>query len=581
MEEKQHNDNNVVTTSREYINIAGRSFIYKLKISVYSMPLSKIFYVFLLFIIIIISAIFIIINYSKRYTIEIPTVGGIYKEASINRIRYIDPIFNNNETEQSISRLVYSGLLRLEGDVYIPELADSINQSQDGLTFTIIIKKAKFSDGSDVTSADVIYTIELIQDSLINSPYHRMWKNIEARAVDDHTISIKIKTPISNINEILTQGIIKKSEWIKLPKDSLSLSDLNINAVGAGPYKINKITENNKIINNLDLIINNNYYSVGKLPYIKNISYKVFANNNEVYTAIKNGSSYTTVGIDTDEVKSLIQSNKKIKINAAKMYRTYSIFLNSNNDKNLSDINYRKDLRDSINRDSILTNVLSGFGSKASYVYTHNYDNTAANNINVTKNISTTTSPHIYNDKTINISTINNAELIKVANIIKEYWAKIGIVSDIHAYEVGEFQQDIIKNRNYSVLLFAVDTYNENDIYNLWHSSGRNYPGSNITNYYSTTLDKSLETLLTTNSDKGATYTNIENELENNVAWIPLYNPYMLYSLSSDIHTDVDDYVYTSSQLLDHIRDAYISTETVYNIFLNDNFYKKISDFIH
>lgn len=581
MEEKQHSD---AGNESVYYNIEKYNFINKIKLSIYSMSTSKIFYILMLIVIIMICLISISIKYSQKYTSEIPSTGGIYKEASVNNIRYLDPIFSNNETEQSICKLIYSGLLRREGEKYVPDLAESISQSPDGLTYTILIKKAKFSDNSELTSSDVIYTIDLIQDSLINSPYHRVWKNITANAVDDHTVSIKVKAPISNINEILTQGIIKKNEWIKLPRDSLSLSDLNINAIGAGPYKINKVIENNKIITNVNLIINNNYYSVGKLPYIKNVEYQVFANNNEVYTAIKNGKAYTAIGIDPNEVKALLNSNKNIKINTAKMYRTYSLFFNSNNDKGLSDINYRRDLRDSIDRDYILNNVLSGFGSKASNVYTHNYD--------MIDNSVPKTLPHIYNDKVINIVTINNAELIKVANTIKSNWAKIGVNADIHTYEVGEFQQDIIKNRNYSVLLFAVDTYDENDIYNLWHSSGRNYPGSNITNYYSTNLDKNLETLLSfaSNNDtninnntdiKNKTYKDIETELDSNVAWIPLYNPYILSTLNTDVHLHIDDHVYTSSQLLDYIRDAYINTETVYNFFLNDNFYKKISDFIH
>lgn len=557
-------------------DITRQSLISKIKISIYSMPVHKMFYSVLLFFIIIMSMIIMTIEYSYKYTLRAPATGGIYREASINNIRYIDPIFANNETEVSISRLVYSGILRQEGELYIPEIAESINVSTDGLVYTIKLKKVKFSDGSDLTSADIMYTIELIQDSLINSPRHNNWKNIELIAIDVNTISMKTKLPISMLQQALTQGIIKKSEWIKLPKDSLSLSNLNINAIGAGPYKMKQITENNKIISDVSLIINDKYSSISKLPFIQYIYYKVFANNNEVYNAIKNGDTYTLIGVDPSEVNNLIKSNNKINIKSAKMYRTYSLFFNTNNDKELSSLNYRRDLRDSINRDHMLDSVLAGHGSKANNVYTKDYE--SKNNI---YNLATTSK--IYTGKTLNISTINNNELIKVANMIKEDWAKIGVMADIHTYEIGEFHQDVIKDRNYSVLLFAVDTFNDDDIYNLWHSSGRNYPGSNITNYYSTNLDKNLEKLSSTvnKEEKSIIYGDIGDELDHNVAWIPLYNPYMLATMASDIHINIDDNIYSSDRLLDYIRNAYIDTETVYNMFTTDTFYKKINDFLH
>ena len=144
----------------------------------YSMPVHKLFYLFMCLFIIILSLFGILITFTNKYTVQIPTSGGIYKVASINNVRYIDPIFTNNDTEISISKLIYSGLLRKEGEKYVYDIAENIVKSQDGLTINIKLKKVNFSDDSELTSSDVAYTVETIQDSLINSPHHKDWKNI-------------------------------------------------------------------------------------------------------------------------------------------------------------------------------------------------------------------------------------------------------------------------------------------------------------------------------------------------------------------------------------------------------------------
>ncbi len=558
----------------------------------YSMPVHKLFYLFICLFIIIISLFGILITFTNKYTTNIPASGGIYKVASINNVRYIDPIFSNNDTEIAISKLIYSGLLRKDGEKYTYDIAESITRSTDGLIINIKLKKTKFSDDSELTSSDVAYTIETIQDSLINSPRHKDWKNIEIVIVDSQNIILQLKFGISNIEEILTQGIVKKSEWITLPKGSLSLSNLNINAIGAGPYKLKSTLEQNKVISQINLEINNNYKTLNSLPYIQSIVFKIFSDKADIYTTIKNGEIYTSVGIDPSELTSMVKSNNNIKIISSKMYRSFGLFLNPNNDKNLTDVNYRSDLRNSIDIDKIVNNVLNGYGNRASYIYNKNYDNPIANTYILNKNN--------YENRNIDIYTVNNPDLIKVANIIKDDWLKIGIIANIKTFELGEFHQDVVKNRNFSVLLFAIDTYSSKDIYNLWHSSARTYPGSNITNYYSLTLDNNLEALVDVsnnlinmnntiniqeidiNKQKEITlYNNINDELYKNIAWIPLYNPYLIISADKDLKINNATNIYNSYEFIESITSAYINTEKVYSVFLYDKVYKKISDFVH
>jgi ABC-type transport system substrate-binding protein len=90
----------------------------------------------------------------------------------------------------------------------------------------------------------------------------------------------------------------------------------------------------------------------------------------------------------------------------------------------------------------------------------------------------------------------------KVAEMVKVDWAKIGVTANIAIYDVSDLNQNIIKDRDFQVLLFGAITETPSDLYAFWHSSQRTYPGLNISNYVSKELDENLEILRTSPSDE-------------------------------------------------------------------------------
>lgn len=545
----------------------------KFKTVLYSLPPHSIFYIYAALLTIVISLLSMLIIYINNYTVYIPASGGELKIATANSIRYIDPIFANNNTEIGLSRLVYSGLMRHVNDNYVFDLAENIVPTEDSLGYKVKLKNAKFADGTTITSADIAYTIELLSDSLINSPRHKDWKNITVNIIDDNNLEIRSKTIIDNPRELFTQGIIKKSEWVILPKGSLSLSSLNLHAIGSGPYELSKTEENNKIVNQLDLDINSNYKTIGTMPYIDSIKITIFPNVTAIHDALKNGETYMVENLDPSVIESIKKENNNIKTETYEMPRTFGLFFNPNNDKNLASVEYRQDLRNSINRVALINDVLGGYGKISSAVYNSEYSGPISETATVSNN---------YNNRNISIYTLNNPDLLKVANMIKSNWQQIGVTADIRQYEYGEFEQDIIKNRNFSVLLFAVDIDDATQVYNLWHSSGRSYPGSNITNYYSTTLDANLEALVksTDANERLGYYNTINTELDKNVAWAPLYSPFMIYGIDKDLNISKVQLLKSRTDIMDNIIDSYINKEKVYSIFQYDKFYKKLIDII-
>ena len=77
-------------------------------------------------------------------------------------ITTFDPALAYDTSSISAIQMIYTGLVQLDDKFQIhPQLAQSWQQSSDGLTWTFHLKPdLKFSDGTPLTSADVIYSID-------------------------------------------------------------------------------------------------------------------------------------------------------------------------------------------------------------------------------------------------------------------------------------------------------------------------------------------------------------------------------------------------------------------------------------
>ena len=77
-----------------------------------------------------------------------------------------DPIKTAQNIDLWVFANVYDVLIRVDktGTKLVPGLAESWEVSADGLTYTLKLRNAKFSDGSDLTADDVVFSFTRIRD---------------------------------------------------------------------------------------------------------------------------------------------------------------------------------------------------------------------------------------------------------------------------------------------------------------------------------------------------------------------------------------------------------------------------------
>jgi len=78
----------------------------------------------------------------------------------------LDPALTGDVTSAFVIRQLFSGLLRLDENMEVqPDLAEAWELSEDGRTYTFTLRAdARFADGTPLTSADVVYSLERATD---------------------------------------------------------------------------------------------------------------------------------------------------------------------------------------------------------------------------------------------------------------------------------------------------------------------------------------------------------------------------------------------------------------------------------
>ncbi len=205
-------------------------------------------------------------------------------------------------------------------------LARDVDVSPDGLVYTVAIRDdLKWSDGSQVTAEDYVYTIKnLMQSDWLNYPYKGDWEeNIEGKetgiipdVVNKTTFTITRKTVDPEFNYTIY-------DLIPYPKNIALKYEGNVDAFtrapefnnltytgNLGPYKFVEWIRNDRFV-----VQRNPDYYLGKdngAPYFEKYIVKLFGTSATMEAAMESGD-ITMCGIQPDKA-SKFKSNPKVNV---------------------------------------------------------------------------------------------------------------------------------------------------------------------------------------------------------------------------------------------------------------------------
>src|SRR5215218_1654691 len=184
---------------------------------------------------------------------------GTYVVGTVGDLQSTNPFLAESSPSLDIVGAIYEGFFGGDprtGEPICSLLCESYEIAPDGVTYTFHIdKNAKFSDGVDVTSADVIFSLDALANPAVGSVYTGSFVDTVASwsAIDDDTVQIVAKEArYTFVYDIQTLTVVPKHIWESIPvenwaTDPASTGQDPSKIIGSGPYKFGNWSQGQEI----------------------------------------------------------------------------------------------------------------------------------------------------------------------------------------------------------------------------------------------------------------------------------------------------------------------------------------------
>jgi len=535
-----------------------------------------------------------------------------------------------NDVDSDLARLVFSGLLKYDANLQlVPDLAESWTASDDQKNYTFILKEGlKWHDGEPLTADDVVFTFQSIKDQDFKSPLLISLRGVEVQKVDDRTVKFVLPEAYSAFIEVLTVGLLPEHIWGEIPPLNANLSEYNLKPVGNGPWKFKSLAKDR--LGNIKSYTLEPYAGyLGPKPYLEKITFKFYPDFETAVGALKSNLIEGISYLPKDQ-KSELKGQKNIHFYSFDLPQYTAIFFNQKQNEILKEKSVRTALAMSIDKNNILSGALQMEGKiidspllpvavTLSDDKQSHFDIAAANKLLEDagwKQISTqdyqalvlaerekaeaaakkdepaaaagetasgtpavapaetpvpTSTQPFYRQKkdkilSVTLTTVNQSENAKAAELIKQAWENIGVKVDLQVVEGGKISRDIIKPRNYQILLFGIIVGANADPYPFWHSSQIEDPGLNLALLANREVDKILEEARKTANpqDEAPNYQRFAEILASEIPAIFIYNPTYTYVVDKKIKGLGVSRIIVPADRFINLEDWYVKTKRIW-----------------
>jgi len=282
------------------------------------------------------------------------------------QVQGFDPVTTrtaNRETTMAGALIVSSfQTLDAKGTV-LPDLAQSLTSSADGLTWTLKLRTGlKFSNGAAYTAQDVTAHFARILDPTKNAAFGASVALIlSATAIDAETVEFKLKAPWGAFPRSFAAD--NYLYWV-MPNAHVEKTgpDLNRFPIGAGPYMMAEWKQDDSI----SFVKNPHYYNP-KAQHLDRITIRFLPDPTARFTAVKAGDidiAYEPQGKQVLEVR----ADKKLRVEEYNGTGAFTLNMNTKVPP-LDDVRVRQALAYAIDRKVELKVAWDGIGTMATSLW--------------------------------------------------------------------------------------------------------------------------------------------------------------------------------------------------------------------
>lgn len=486
-----------------------------------------------------------------------PQKGGQIIVAYKDDLATLDPAIGYDWTNWPAEKLVFDGLLDYDSaTTIVPRLAESMpDVNSDATVYTFKLRKGvKFTNGRELTSDDVVYTITRVLDPKTSSPGSGFFVGIKGaqdfiagkatsvagiQALDPYTVQFTLDAPdVTFLNKMaLNFAYI-------VPKEVVAKAghDFGHAPVGTGPYILSQWVSGQTLV-----FDRNPNYFMSNLPYLDKITIQVGVAPDVALLRLEKGDIQLMGDPPPGADWARISSDPAWANQLEKQPQVSTIYIAINTTvKPFDNLMVRQALNMAIdkqhiiqllnNRNTVATQILPPLmpGYDKSYTgYEYNPDKAKA----------LLTQAGFPTGFETSIECISVDPQPKVCESFQADLAKIGIKLDINTLAAPNVIDDAGNGKpplTWSGGLGWIQDYPDpDDFYSPILGCGSNTPGGwNWSRYCNQTLDTQSKTLLamTDRTARLAAYAPFFKQLMDQALWVPVYNGEYDIAHSAKLH---------------------------------------------
>lgn len=492
--------------------------------------------------------------YNQSYTAEAYVDGGTYIEATVGNITTMNPLFATTNSEKVLSKLMFSTLSTIDYSGHVGlGLADSIVPDETGKVWTVTLKPdLRWSDGEPITLDDVLFTVNLMKSTEINTPYSSNFSGVGVEQ-EGESIIFTLPSPYVDFASTLNVPILPEHILGEVQPSKVLEHTFSTNPVTSGAFTFNA-TQN--IDNSGDKIIylvaNNNYYK--GMPMLNNFAIRTYTASSNIPSALSTGEVTATAELsplDDESLSSALVYEKQTTI-ASGIYA----FLNTTSPV-LSDRGVRQAIRQGVNMTD-LRSVLDGeeplnYPILRSELNLDSYPDIPGYDLNAAQ---VALRDAGVSGQTLRLATISTGYYPELANNLEAQLEKLGFTVELSVYNPGQdFLMNVIRQRNYDILIYEVELGANPDLFAYYHSSQASASGLNLSNYRNAIVDDSILAARSTMNEelRTAKYETFLRYWVNDVPAIGIYQASLTYYFNKNARafSEDDRLVYATDRFSD------------------------------
>lgn len=399
---------------------------------------------------------------------------------------FLDPYLAEAAGTKEIFYNVFEGLLKLESDgSYSPHLASSYSMADDGKSYSFSIREGvRFHNGDEMTSEDVVYSIERGAGIIDGTAYIPQFSVIDSVTAEGSEITVQLKTADPDLLGFFTNAII--------PAD---YTEQGTKPVGTGPFVFAEYVQQQRVV----LEKNEDYWQAG-LPYLDRVEFRILPSADAAFVDLEAGRIDIFPYLTPDKGEQL-EDDFDLYVAESNMVQLWAL---NNEVEPLNDARVRKALNLAVDKEVVIDFIMNGYGepihsamspAMGEFFNDHLEDEAGPplSTADIDRAKALLTEAGYPDGFEISITVPSNYVIhVQTGEVIAQLLSEIGVTATLEPVDWGTWLERVYVGRSFETTIIALTfEYTPSDVLGRYHSENE----ANFINFNSEAYDRVWESL--------------------------------------------------------------------------------------